>query len=655
MNPRWTTVLGSIAGVTGRHGWLALAALFVCALPLLLAAPQPLAKPADPPSFDRIEPAPLAVLGIGAAGHGSTSSWAMLTVLAAGESTLDPVWKIQGPLDTPELRAQGGAATLWLAGTAPFAPLGELALLRAGEPTDCWALADSDTIQRLPAAALEKLRQAQVLDVGPKGEELEAYRGAIVAAHDTAAPAFRGGARTDWAYSDVTSKPNHYRGEVLYVEGRLSSVESIELPRNARERGVPQLYRAVLTDNRSNRYFVRFTELPPGVQLTDVPDLTVSFAGYFLKLVPGRVADAPMMQTPHLPLLVGRSFWVVRSPVEGLPLAAAGLLQTCMSGPAETVAPFTALALLQTGERLNHWKLGDGDAQPRLRRDLFQFIQDDRWIPQSDDDFDATRELIAYYDFLLTAHRTSAETFRDLGRQDVTYSQLAREPAAYRGEVIHVEGTLRRLIHHRATKIAQLGGVEDFYEGWISNDTNGSQPYCVVFTDLPRGLKAGDKLSVPVSFDGYFYKKVKYKSPESDSARALLLVGRRLNTATADEQTSTWADGVFSGFLTFVAVMIVAGIALAFWYVRNDRRARRRLQLARTPDFAMPEPDGQTFPGQGTPQSPAKPFVPQAIAIKPNGGHRPTERTVGTRSTRDGTLSSNEGDTGEPGANAPGG
>jgi hypothetical protein len=584
----------------------------------------------------------------------------MLTVLTAGEGTSDNrVWRLEGPLNTPELRAQGGAATLLFGGTAPFAPLTEAALLRAGEATECWALADTDTIQRLPDAVLRSLEDRKILDIALRGTELGAYRAAIILAQQTSAAAFRAGARTDWAYSDLASRPRPFRGEVLYVEGRLSNVESIELPRGARESGVPQLYRAVLTDNQSNRYFVRFTELPPGVQSKDVPELTVSFAGYFLKLVPGRSVDAPMMQPPAYPLLVGRSFWVIRTPYQGIPLAAAGLFQACLAGPSESVVPFTELALLQAGERLNYWAIHADDGPPRLRRDLFQFIRDEKWIPEADDDYDATRELLAYYDFLLTAHRTSPEYFRDKARHDVTYAQLFREPAAFRGEVIHLQGKLRRLTHHTATSMAHIGGVEEFYEAWIYNDDVGAHPFCVIFTELPAGLKPGDQLTIPVSFDGYFYKKVQYKSSDLSAGNmrreALLFVGRTLNTsATARMETPSWAEGLVGGFMVVLSIVLVIGIVLGFWYVRSDRRARHRLQLARRTEFVMPGAVPE-YPGRGaTPETPSKSIAPHSATPKSNGTHRTTERTVGTRSTHDGTLS-NEGDTGEPGANAPGG
>ncbi len=215
-------------------------------------------------------------------------------------------------------------------------------------------------------------------------------------------------------------------------------------------------------------------------------------------------------------------------------------------------------------------------------------------MPVVDHDEDA-QELYAYYDFLIVASRKSPASFAEKTRTDVVYSQLIRQPAQYRGQVIHVQGRLARLLRHEAPVMLKLGGVSDLYEAWIYDEISRTHPYCVVFTELPPGLQTGDKLSKMVSCDAFFFKKGDYADPQRDGQRLIapLLVAHTLKVqgAAADDLVGARGGEMAVVFLGFLVLVAIAAVMITWWFRRNDRLMQARLRQARTGEFVPPPSD----------------------------------------------------------------
>ena len=312
----------------------------------------------------------------------------------------------------------------------------------------------------------------------------------------------------------------------------------------------------------------------------------MSFAGYFYKLVP-RATGNPV------PLLIGRTVQPLRSIEERLPAATAALFLSCQAGPGEATAVLTELALLKTTEYFDYWKLFAPAEVPTLRPDLLQRVRDKGFFPSITDEDES--DLMAYYDFLAVASRTPLETFTKEMRADVTYGQLINQPKDYRGAIIRLEGTLKRLLEHDAPKMVQLAGIPKLYEAWIFDDANGIRPYCVVLTELPEGLKPAKKMTQQVAVDAYFFKKGDYESPDLKEGKrrvAPLFVGRTLHVlprmAAPD---GGLGDTLLVGGISFLLLTGFSVFVFTLWYRRNDRRTLERLKAARATEFVPPPQD----------------------------------------------------------------
>jgi hypothetical protein len=202
------------------------------------------------------------------------------------------------------------------------------------------------------------------------------------------------------------------------------------------------------------------------------------------------------------------------------------------------------------------------------------------------------------------------------------------EPKKHRGTVVHVEGVLWQVRRYDPPLMTSQAGVRDWYEGWLfekyAGDTEpGLNPVCLIFTELPSGLTAEERMKVPVQFDGYFFKRYRYVSRGKEDKDVPLLIGHGPVLAPAPAAAGTQAaetNPLFSSsgplltiFLGSVAGVVVLAAALHLWFRRGDRAVRARLAAAAPKEFV--EPTAGDFPErEPSGRSDPAPFLP------PDGG-----------------------------------
>lgn len=220
---------------------------------------------------------------------------------------------------------------------------------------------------------------------------------------------------------------------------------------------------------------------------------------------------------------------------------------------------------------------------PRLlearRLDLSPWlIEDKRPVPSWQQN---SSEAMAYDFVVANAQRTSVEALAGAARRDLTFAHFFEEPDKYRGEIVHVEGVLKRIRRFEPDSLTRKEGVRHLYEGWLFNpQVYGAIPICIVFTDLGPGLEVGESLNVAAVFDGYFFKRYRYEAA-GKWRDAPLLIGRQPTLATAP---STPVEAGVSNntqlVLLFLGVLVGTlffALGLAVWYRRGDRHVRARL------------------------------------------------------------------------------
>jgi hypothetical protein len=269
-----------------------------------------------------------------------------------------------------------------------------------------------------------------------------------------------------------------------------------------------------------------------------------------------------------------------------------------------TAQPLTAAALLQAGTGFSLWSglpenpsAEESKAPPLVN---LESVKDEMPIRSGE-------EGLAFCEALVKAHKTSNEAFQNSATRGLTYANLYNESKLHRGKVVHFEGRLKRLRRFEPPEETKLDSVTDQYEGWIFDpEIYGANPVCVIFTDLPAGLEPGDKLDVRVSFDGYFFKRYRYKA--ADTWRdAPLLIGHTIIVNQKPAKSDADEGGFFSGFMA-VTFLILLGcvfflaLLLTVWYRRSDRLVQTRVSKAQASGFIEPGAvEDENRPVGGTP------------------------------------------------------
>lgn len=271
----------------------------------------------------------------------------------------------------------------------------------------------------------------------------------------------------------------------------------------------------------------------------------------------------------------------------------ASLLYLTGFGPSATT-PFMELAMLQAGEYRDCWQLIDTDTF----RPFPKYFLAPGLIRDRDNLYNGALELESFWQVLVQAHYTSTAAFAKAARHDIAYVHLFNEPERYRGEVVHLSGRLIRLRGFEAPAEARAAGVAHLYEAWIMTDAFGENPICFAFTDLPAGLKVNNerKYNEPVSCDGYFYKRYRYKAADSKKANefrdAPLLIGHsltgRFDAKATTQEAEAWGHNLIWVFLSVVGAAVLGLIAMTIWFRYHDRRVRYRLRASRQMDFVPP-------------------------------------------------------------------
>jgi hypothetical protein len=227
---------------------------------------------------------------------------------------------------------------------------------------------------------------------------------------------------------------------------------------------------------------------------------------------------------------------------------------------------------------------------PKVDPDLLSGIEDRQPVRSFDQNYDEARS----YDYLLVkANKTDQAELTKFARRDTTFVHLLEEPEKYRGEIVHIEGSMRRLRRFDATTLAVKEGVPVLFEGWIFPEGAFANPYCVILSELPEGMKVGEKVDYKVAFDGYFFKVYRYKAGDGNRI-APLLIGRGIQlletpAGPAEESSELFGGGFTLSFLGIIGGTILLALGLGWWYRRGDRSIRARLNHVRNSNFSLPE------------------------------------------------------------------
>jgi hypothetical protein len=228
----------------------------------------------------------------------------------------------------------------------------------------------------------------------------------------------------------------------------------------------------------------------------------------------------------------------------------------------------------------------------KLDADRFEFtrVEDDAPVRSESQN---REEYAAYNDALLHARQFPAAELEAHANRDVTFLDLVRPVRRdFQFQLLYFQGRLAKLRRLEPTRELASAGVTDLYEGWMF-PANGSDPLCVLSTELPPGLtpSLGYDPWPPVAVAGYSFKLIHYESSEKDPRdashyrvrRAPLLMAHSFTLLPQPDADGgrAWRTGFLPGMLGVLAGITVVVTALTVLFRRGDRAARRALESRR--------------------------------------------------------------------------
>jgi hypothetical protein len=220
-------------------------------------------------------------------------------------------------------------------------------------------------------------------------------------------------------------------------------------------------------------------------------------------------------------------------------------------------------------------------------------------------------ERVAYEALLTQAHNAQAADLERAAHRDVPFALLMLEPDRFRGDLITIEGDLRRLLriatvsdNAQNSEVSNKSDVSqkramsqpESYEAWIFTSDSGLNPYRVVYTDLPTGLAVSDQITPPIRVrtTGYFFKRFSYATTGSDHTAPLLLA-KTLTNITSTRPIARLPDHR-ARTLTIASIGTLLVLTIGWLIVGGSvRQLRNRSELS----SSLEPPDFQSFSNEG--------------------------------------------------------
>ena len=200
---------------------------------------------------------------------------------------------------------------------------------------------------------------------------------------------------------------------------------------------------------------------------------------------------------------------------------------------------------------------------PTLDRSLLRTVEDNTVF--------RAQEKAAWFHLLGLLQNTSPDQLRSYSNGPVTYLQLLRQTDAYRGQVVDVAGTVRRVVKVHAAD-NQLG-IDELWQCWLFLNEGPREPTVVYALQLPASLAVGDEIAQQVRLQGIVYKRWSFQSGEGLTA-APVLVATELQPVGAPQSETTTAEAEPSRPSSWqIVILAAAGLATAVLLMQRASRS----------------------------------------------------------------------------------
>lgn len=185
----------------------------------------------------------------------------------------------------------------------------------------------------------------------------------------------------------------------------------------------------------------------------------------------------------------------------------------------------------------------------------------------------AMEEMPAYWRLVKWAYAIPGAELRKQARTDLLFTHLFQASEQNRGQLVDVRLHVRRMAQHTAPK--NSAGVTTVYEAWGPSQDSQTFPYCVVFVDLPPGMKVQSDAFFDARFVGFYLKKLAYRDALGADRSAPLLIGRVVFDDVIARQFEPAPSGLTVPWVVGIVLTLVLIVALTQLFGRAPRPRTR--------------------------------------------------------------------------------
>jgi hypothetical protein len=183
-------------------------------------------------------------------------------------------------------------------------------------------------------------------------------------------------------------------------------------------------------------------------------------------------------------------------------------------------------------------------------------------------------EMEPYDRLVFWVKNQSYARLRQRARSNLLFTHLHDEPDKYRGQVVSMELTVRRILDAGKNR----DGIQ-LYEVWGVSAESRDRLYVAIVVDLPKGMPIGASVHEKSRFVGYFFKLQGYHASGAKLGavpeKTPLLIGRlQWEPVAVPKVNNTWDSTVGLSLLVIFGLVLGLGMIYSKWYKRKpDPRA----------------------------------------------------------------------------------
>lgn len=252
-----------------------------------------------------------------------------------------------------------------------------------------------------------------------------------------------------------------------------------------------------------------------------------------------------------------RLFWMVMPPAILFLLLGLWVEQTFFQAPAETSPPQVDTRLPGGPRGMSAGGIADAvviepDPEPFLLCgvenlgapvEALSKVRDDTVFREADSD--------AWFAVWETLRQTDPEKLDREAGPAVGFTELFAQPRSFRGRLVRLRGTFRRI--ERVEAAANAAGITNYWQGWLDPDGGPPSPIVIYFLTLPKAIRPGTRLFEPVEVVGYFFKRWAYQATDAIRTAPLVMSLKPVFLQPSTEppeanilETLLWTGGILA-------------------------------------------------------------------------------------------------------------